>query len=78
MWIETNNTIYEDTLDKLVLVKETGVHGDPVYRCKCGERKTYNLNVYSNIEKPTSRQYVYTCGCGNLIKILIKDIHQKV
>lgn len=75
MRIETDNAIYEDTFDSLV-AKPGVVSGRPVYECSCGEVGLHDMQLFP-IKNSPSYQYNFTCGCGNRIKIFIKDVHFK-
>jgi hypothetical protein len=75
MRVETINAIYEDTFNNLV-VKPGVVSRRLVYECSCGEAGLHNMQLFS-IKNSPSYQYSYICGCGNKIKVFVKDVHFK-
>lgn len=77
MKIETENAIYEDTFNSLVAVFGAVSGAKSVYECSCGEKSIHHMELFSTKDK-SSYQYNYICGCGNKIKVYVKDIHAKI
>lgn len=76
MRIETDNAIYEDTFNSLIPVLGAATRKNYVYECSCGEKAIHNLQLFSKKDSP-AYQYNYICGCGNQIKVFVKDVHYK-
>jgi hypothetical protein len=71
MRIETPNAIYEDTLNKLV-PRVSSKNTKVTYECSCGEVAIHDMCIVAD---PNTLLYYYsfTCGCGNKLKVTIKD-----
>ena len=74
MRVETSDAIYEDSFNQLT----PKVSGEKVvYECGCGEKYCYNMEIFSR-PGTTAYQYNFTCGCGNRIRVYVKEHYKEL
>lgn len=73
MRVEIDNAIYEDTLNNLILTEGHVTHTKCIYECACGEHNISKVKLNYDVKLP-SYEYTYNCGCGNSIKVFVKNV----